>query len=121
VLKPKLEETSAAKYKEAEQEFLGEIGVMKQLRHPNLVSLLGVCTAGSPTFMILEFLKGGSLEDWLPENGPRLKPERLTHLLHQVALGFLALEEAMIIHRDLAARNVLIDEYQRIKVSGYKG
>ena len=47
----------------------------------------------------------------LDRNGPKLSPLRLTHLLHQVALGFVALGDAMIVHRDLAARNVLIDEF----------
>ena len=72
--------------------------------------------------MILEFLVGGSLADWLPANGPKLlKPTaaKLFHLLHQVSLGMLALARARIVHRDLAARNVLIDEKLQVKVSDY--
>jgi serine/threonine protein kinase len=100
-------------------EFLDKINVMKQFRHPNLVRLLGV-------LLILEFLVGGSLEDWLPVNGPKLlKPTaaKLVHLLHQASLGMLALSRALneplIVHRDLAARNVLIDEKLQVKVAYY--
>lgn len=105
-----------------EVDFLREATLMKQFRHPNLVQLLGVCTATKPYMMILEFLTGGSLDQWLPANGPMLlKPtaSKLVHLLHQVALGMTELGKASIVHRDLAARNVLIDEKLHVKVADY--
>ena len=118
-LKPPRADTLATAHETAEREFLAEIELMKQLRHPNLVKLLGVCVEVRPFYMVLEFLKGGSLEDWLPENGAKMSAERLTHMLHQVALGFVALGNANIVHRDLASRNVLIDEHLHIKVADY--
>jgi serine/threonine protein kinase len=108
-----------AKRFEAEQEFLAEIELMKRLRHPNLVSLLGVCTKQPPYLMVLEFLAGGSLDVWLPENGPKLSVPRLLHILHQVALGLASLGDVGVIHRDLAARNVLIDDRFVAKVADY--
>jgi serine/threonine protein kinase len=113
---------AAANAKLLRKEFLAECDLMKQFRHPNLVRMLGVCTTSTPEYMILEFLVGGSLADWLPHNGPKLlKPTcaKLVHILHQVALGFMELGRAGIIHRDLAARNVLIDENLQIKVADY--
>jgi serine/threonine protein kinase len=104
------------------KEFLAEMAVMKQFRHPNLVRLLGCCTKTQPNYMILEFSTGGSLDDWLPVNGPKLlKPTnaKLVHLLHQVSLGMLALGHAGLVHRDLAARNVLVDENLQIKVADF--
>jgi len=105
-----------------EADFLREATLMKQFRHPNLVQLLGVCTATKPMMMILEFLTGGSLDQWLPANGPLLlKPtsSKLVHILHQVALGMTELGKAGIVHRDLACRNVLIDETLQVKVADY--
>jgi serine/threonine protein kinase len=93
-------------------EFLAEIEVMKQFRHPNLVQMLGVCSVTQPNYMILEFSPGGSLDEWLKVNGPKLlKPTaaKLVHLLHQVSLGMLALGEAGIVHRDLAVRCSFLD------------
>ena len=110
---------SAAPAVQLEADFFAEIDLMKQLRHPNLVTLLGVCTDVRPYLMIMEFLKGGSLEEWLPDNGPKVSQERLTFMLHQVALGFVALGQASLVHRDLASRNVLVDEYMHVKVADY--
>jgi serine/threonine protein kinase len=40
-------------------------------------------------------------------------------MLHQVALGCLALSRAGIVHRDLAARNLLVDSRLQVKVADY--
>jgi serine/threonine protein kinase len=113
---------SAEASAKAEAEFLGEIDLMKQLRHPNLVTLLGVCTREPPFLALVEFLKGGSLDSWLPNNGHKLltpTPAKLIRMLHEVALGCQALARSGIVHRDLAARNILVDERLRVKVADY--
>jgi serine/threonine protein kinase len=106
----------------AEVDFIAEINLMKRFRHPNLVRLLGVCTEGAPLLMLLEFSKGGSLDEWLPQNGHKLLkpvPKKLVYILHQVARGCLALSQFGIVHRDLAARNILIGDHLRVKVADY--
>jgi serine/threonine protein kinase len=106
----------------AEAEFLAEIELMKRLRHPNLVTLLGICTRKRPFLALIEFLKGGSLDKWLPENGHKLLkplPTKLISMLHQVALGCQALARSGIVHRDLAARNILVDDRLHVKVADY--
>ena len=100
-------------------DFVQEIELMKRLRHPNLVSLLGVCMETEPYLIVLEFSTGGSLDTWLPGNGPKLELLELTHILHQVALGLAALNYANVIHRDLAARNVLIGDALATKIADY--
>jgi serine/threonine protein kinase/Ran GTPase-activating protein (RanGAP) involved in mRNA processing and transport len=109
-------------FAKAEADFLSEIALMKQLRHPNLVTLLGVCTRAPPFLALIEFLKGGSLDNWLPTNGHMLlqpAPTKLIYMLHQIALGCQALARAGIVHRDLAARNVLVGERLHVKVADY--
>ena len=92
----------------AENEFLQEAEVMKALRHPNLVKLVGLCTKEQPLWIVLEYLPGGSLDVWLPKCGKLAHSFQLLAILHQTARGMAALGAAGIIHRDLAARNVLI-------------
>jgi serine/threonine protein kinase len=104
---------------EHEKEFMAEVTVMKSLRHPNLVSLLGVCSTMKPLLMVLEYLPGGALDEWLPKNGAKAEPFVLLRLLHQAARGMAALGVAGVVHRDLAARNVLVDEFLRVKVADF--
>jgi serine/threonine protein kinase len=110
---------SAAATAKAEAEFMAEIDVMKSLRHPNLVTLLGVCTKERPLLMVLEYLPGGSLNIWLPKCGKHARPFELLWIVNQTACGMVALGTAEIIHRDLAARNVLVDEKLQVKIADF--
>lgn len=112
-------DTDAAAAAAAETEFFQELNLMKRLRHPNLVMLRGAVTTSSPFMIVLEFLAGGSLEDWLTRNADQVPDRTLTGILHQVALGMVALGQHGVVHRDLAARNVLVGEDSIVKVSDY--
>ena len=58
-----LKESAADKEKKDLQH---ELAVMKMLDpHPNVVRLLGCCTEKDPIFVILEFVSGGTLQDFL--------------------------------------------------------
>jgi len=37
-------------------DFLEEAAIMKEMKHPNLVQLLGVCTREPPFYIITEFM-----------------------------------------------------------------
>lgn len=46
-------------------EFLAEAAIMKEMKHPNLVQLLGICTREPPYYIITEFMPNGNLLDYL--------------------------------------------------------
>ncbi|KAI6064191.1 Abelson tyrosine-protein kinase 2 isoform X2 [Aix galericulata] len=49
------------------EEFLKEAAVMKEIKHPNLVQLLGVCTLEPPFYIVTEYMPYGNLLDYLRE------------------------------------------------------
>lgn len=98
--------------------FIQEMNLMKKIRHPNLVGLLAVVTKSSPNRIILEYLPGGALSEWLLLNPGCELMDRLS-IIHQIALGMHALGEFKIIHRDLAARNILVGIDIVVKVADY--
>ena len=52
------------------EDFLEEARLMKNLRHPNLVQLLGVCTREPPFYILTEFMSKGNLLDFLRASAP---------------------------------------------------
>ena len=73
---------------------------MKQVRHPNLVQLLGVCTRELPFFIITEYMAKGNLLDYLRgAEGKDLEAVTLVYMAQQVASALAYLESKKMIHR----------------------
>ncbi|XP_071948320.1 tyrosine-protein kinase ABL1-like isoform X2 [Antedon mediterranea] len=102
------------------EEFMREAAVMKTIKHPNLVQLLGACTREPPFYIVTEFMQHGNLLDYLRENDQTTLPAiALMHMATQVASAMSYLEDVNFIHRDLAARNCLLGENHLVKVADF--
>ena len=90
---------------------------MSNLHHPNLARFYAVFPKGN--YFISEFLKGGSLLQYLHDEGQSMKFPQLVERASQIAAGMAYLEEQKYIHGNLAARNVLLTEQLVCKVSDF--
>ncbi|KAK7487926.1 hypothetical protein BaRGS_00020827, partial [Batillaria attramentaria] len=90
--------------------FLAEAAIMKKFRHPHLVKLYAVCSKQEPFLIVTEFMRNGSLLDYLRTGDGR-----------NCSLSDLMLIAAQnnFIHRDLAARNILVGELNVVKVADF--
>lgn len=102
------------------EEFLKEAAVMKEIKHPNLVQLLGVCTREPPFYIITEFMTYGNLLDYLRDcNRQEVNAVVLLYMATQISSAMEYLEKKNFIHRDLAARNCLVGENHLVKVADF--
>ena len=96
---------------------------MAQFDHPNICSLVGVCTlpTAEPTLIVLEYMHLGSLHGYLQSPMVYEKLEVLTMLRMalDVGCGMQYLAEAGFVHRDLAARNILLDKTMTCRVGDF--
>lgn len=90
------------------RQVLSEAGALGQLRHPNLVTILGLVDAVSTRYpwLVMELIAGGSLEDHLSR---RLLTAREAASVGRSVLAGLAAARAIgILHRNLKPSNVLL-------------
>ncbi|KAF8027619.1 hypothetical protein BT93_E0510 [Corymbia citriodora subsp. variegata] len=95
------------------KEYISEVKSLSQLRHRNLVLLIGYCHEANKFILVYEFIGGGSLEDHLFKRKPLLTWERRynTALGLASALHYLHKQcNQCVIHRDIKSSNVMLDE-----------
>lgn len=56
--------------KQGTDEFLTEINIISNTRHPNLVKLIGCCVEGNHRILVYEYLENNSLANSLLGNDP---------------------------------------------------
>ncbi|CAG9762218.1 unnamed protein product [Ceutorhynchus assimilis] len=105
----------------SEDDFIEEAKVMTKLQHPNLVQLYGVCSKNRPIFIVTEYMRHGSLLNYLRKNEQSLCTNQglLLDMCIQICKGMAYLEKQNCIHRDLAARNCLVGTENIVKVADF--
>ena len=103
------------------KQFMSEAALMAPLQHPNIVSLVGVVTAGEPRMLLMQFCEHGSLLAFLQQRTGfhALVLESKYRLMADVADGMLYLSSCRIVHRDLACRNVLVHADFSCKIADF--
>jgi len=95
------------------KEFVAEIVSIGQLRHRNLVQLLGYCRRKGELILVYDFMPNGSLDKFLyDKTKPALNWAQRFQIIKGVASGLLYLHEEWeqaVVHRDIKASNVLLD------------
>ncbi|KAL0576404.1 serine/threonine-protein kinase gin4 [Marasmius crinis-equi] len=84
-----------------------EITMMKLMNHPNILRIYDVYEGAKELFLVLEYVEGGELFDFLVNRG-RLPPADARTFFKQIILGLNYAHTFSIIHRDLKPENILI-------------
>ena len=90
-----------------QERMIREGQVQAQLRHPNVVAVNDVITVEGNPGLVMEFIEGMAMDEWIDENNMSME------MAEEFFLQILdALEEAhskSIIHRDLKPSNVMLE------------
>ncbi|TQD81011.1 hypothetical protein C1H46_033426 [Malus baccata] len=111
------------------REFRAEVQLLCQLRHPNLISLVGFCQENGEHIIVYDYMPNGTLSDYLldPSNIKNKDPFPLTwkqrlkicigvaRSIHYLHAGV----KHAVIHRAVKCSNVLLDQNLVPKLSDF--
>ncbi|KAI4455055.1 cell division protein kinase [Holotrichia oblita] len=97
-----------------------EISLLKELRHPNIVSLQDVLMEEARLYLIFEYLTM-DLKKYIDkiERGKMMDPRLVKSYLHQINEAILFCHRRRVLHRDLKPQNLLITKDGTIKVADF--
>ncbi|EGD79244.1 CAMK/CAMKL/AMPK protein kinase [Salpingoeca rosetta] len=95
-----------------------EIQILKLFRHPNIIRLYQVISTPKDIFMIMEFVSGGELFDYIRQKG-RLSEDESRKFFQQIISGVEYCHRHMVVHRDLKPENLLLDDDHNVKIADF--
>lgn len=103
---------------DAVKRFNREAKAVTSLSHPNIVSIYDVENEGEFYYLILEYVEGMTLKDYMIKN-QRMPIETIVHIAKQIAAGLSHAHQNGIIHRDIKPQNILMNENLTCKITDF--
>jgi len=103
---------------QAVQNFMTEAKMLSSLKHPNLPSVTGYFTEGPRHFLVMEYIEGLTLDEYLARNNAPFSEERVLDWAMQLCdvLTYLHSQHPPIIFRDMKPGNIMLMRDNRVKL-----
>ncbi|XP_066299560.1 5'-AMP-activated protein kinase catalytic subunit alpha-2-like isoform X10 [Branchiostoma lanceolatum] len=95
-----------------------EIQNLKLFRHPHIIKLYQVISTPADIFMVMEYVSGGELFDYIVKHG-KLKEAEARRFFQQIISGVDYCHRHMIVHRDLKPENLLLDSNRNVRIADF--
>ena len=98
--------------------FQREALATSELSHPNIVSVLDVGTDHGLPYMVMEYVDGPDLKEYIRQNAP-LDLHEVIRIMDQILSAVALAHKHNVIHRDLKPQNILMDKIGNIKIADF--
>ncbi|MEO8391734.1 MAG: protein kinase [Chloroflexota bacterium] len=98
--------------------FEGEARIIAHLEHPYIVPLYDFWREPGGAYLVMRWLKGGSLRDLLLHSRS-VDPHTVAHFLDQISEALTVAHQRGIVHQDIKPENILLDEFQNAYLSDF--
>ena len=98
--------------------FQREALATSELSHPNIVMVLDVGTDHGLPYMVMEYVDGPDLKDYIIANSP-LNLGNIIKIMDQILSAMSLAHKHNVIHRDLKPQNILMDKHGNIKIADF--
>jgi serine/threonine protein kinase len=96
-----------ANHAEFQERFAREARIIARLEHPNIVAVYDFGEINNLTYLVMQYVGGGTLREQLQEERP-IDPRRAGNYAEQMAHALHQAHQRGIVHRDVKPQNMLI-------------
>lgn len=89
------------------QKFIHEAEHLGSLEHPNIIKVLERFEANNTAYFVMEFIDGGSLNDYIKQFG-RLEISEAVRLIRQIGSALSFMHSRRMLHLDLKPGNIMM-------------
>ncbi|XP_028634223.1 sperm motility kinase 3A-like [Grammomys surdaster] len=92
-----------------------EVGIMKMMNHPNIISLHQIIETKKKVFLILELADGCELTECIEQSG-FLHEGLARKIFNQLIHAMCYCHDIGVVHRDLKPDNIMVDSTGKVKI-----
>ncbi|KAK6931352.1 Protein kinase domain, partial [Dillenia turbinata] len=104
---------------EGYEEIRGEIEMLQQCSHPNVVRYLGSYQGEEYLWIVMEYCGGGSVADLLRDSEEPLEEYQIAYICQEALKGLSYLHSIFKVHRDIKGGNILLTEQGEVKLGDF--
>jgi uncharacterized protein (TIGR03067 family) len=103
----------------ARKRFAREAKAAAAVLHPNVIPIHSVASSASLPYLVMSYIRGGSLQKRLDHEG-RLPVVEVLRIGSQIAAGLAAAHSQGLVHRDIKPENILLEEgVERVTITDF--
>lgn len=106
------------KDEENQRRLSAEGEILSAFQHENIVEVFEIGKSKEHSYIAMEYLAGGTLEDYITKDFP-LNLDFAIGIIKQICDGLAAIHEKNVIHRDLKSANIMFDENMRVRIMDF--
>src|SRR5690625_4564149 len=100
------------------ERFDREAQAATSLSHPNIVNIYDVGEEDHILYMVMEYVDGLTLKEYIQQNSP-IAVEEALEIMKQLTDAISHAHANGLIHRDIKPQNVLVDRYGNVKITDF--
>ncbi|KAM7268590.1 hypothetical protein ACFE04_010756 [Oxalis oulophora] len=110
---------SLSEGEEGYEEIRGEIEMLQQCSHPNVVRYLGSYQGEEYLWIVMEYCGGGSVADLMNVTDEALEEYQIAYICRETIKGLAYLHSIFKVHRDIKGGNILLTEQGEVKLGDF--